>query len=232
MANKYLFFDMDDTLIKCSGYYYDIEDIVANKILEYTKKYTFKELKAMFDEKQAINIGEHGYGPDSFKFSLMQVAYDVIGYNFFRDDLGGFIAKEAQILYDAPIELIDGVEETIKYLYDKGYEMNIITKGSVKIQTDRVERLPIRKYFNNCYIVKHKLKSDYEEILKVCRLEPDDCFMIGDSPKSDINEAKLAGLHTVFIPNGETWSLDDAEISDALPETLKLKNILEIKKIF
>ena len=48
MADKHLFFDMDDTLIKCSGYFYDVEDIVANKILEYTDKYTFEELK-IFD---------------------------------------------------------------------------------------------------------------------------------------------------------------------------------------
>lgn len=231
MADKHLFFDMDDTLIKCSGYFYDVEDAVANKILEYTNKYTFEELKAMFNEKQIENIEEHGYGPDNFKFSLMQVGSEVIGYDFFKDDLASFISQTAQVLYDSPIELLDGVEETIKYLHDKGYEMHIITKGSVKVQTDRLERMPIREYFKNHYIVKHKLKSDYEEILKSCKLEADNCFMIGNSPKGDINEAKLAGLNTIFIPNDQTWSPEDEAISEALPKTFELENILEMKMI-
>ena len=33
-VQKHLFFDLDDTLIKCSGYFYEVEDVVAKKILE------------------------------------------------------------------------------------------------------------------------------------------------------------------------------------------------------
>ena len=113
----------------------------------------------------------------------------------------------------------------------KGYEMHIITKGSVKVQTDRLERLPIKNYFKDHYIVKYKIKSDYEEILKSCKLEADQCFMIGNSPKGDINEAKLAGLNTIFIPNEQTWSPEDEAISEALPKTFELDNILGMKTI-
>ena len=52
---KYLFFDLDDTLIKCSGYFYDVEDEIANKILEYNVNYSFDELKYKFNEKQIEN---------------------------------------------------------------------------------------------------------------------------------------------------------------------------------
>ena len=231
MADKHLFFDMDDTLIKCAGYFYDVEDIVADKLFEYTDKYSFAEIKAMFNAKQVENIEEHGFGPDNFKFSLMQVGSEIAGYRFFSDDLASFIEKTARVLYDAPLELIDGVEETLEYLHNKGYEMHIITKGSTKVQTDRVERLPIREYFKSYYIVKHKLKSDYEEILKECNLSPDNCFMIGNSPKGDINEAKRAGLNTIYIPNEHTWSPEHEEISEALPKTFKLENISELKNV-
>ena len=89
----------------------------------------------------------------------------------------------------------------------------------------------IKNYFKDYHIVKHKLKSDYEEILKSCKLEADNCFMIGNSPKGDINEAKLAGLNTIFIPNDQTWSSEDEAISEALPKTFELENILEMKMI-
>ena len=231
MKDKYLFFDLDDTLIKCSGDFYEVEDKIANKFLEYTDKYTFAELKIMFNEKQIENIKEHGYGPNNFKYSLMQVGSEVVGYDFFKDNLSEFISKTAQILYDSPIELLDGVEDTIKYLYEKGYKMYIITKGAEKVQSDRVERLPIREYFNDYYIVKHKLKEDYQNILNVQKVDAKDCYMIGNSPKGDINEAKLAGFNTIYVPNEHTWSEEESDILEGLPKTYKVEAFSDIMKM-
>lgn len=231
MEIKNLFFDMDDTLVKCSGFFYDVEDTVANKLLEYSNQYSYSEIREMFNAKQIENIEEHGFGPDNFKFSLMQVGSEVAGYQFFSENLADFISNASQILYDAPLELLDGVEETIKYLHGKGYQMHIITKGSEKVQTDRVRRLPIRNYFGNYYIVKHKIKSDYEDILKKCGLKPELCYMIGNSPKGDINEAKKAGLNTIYIPNEFTWSPEDEEIMEDLPKTFEFENFARIREI-
>ena len=192
MKNRYLFFDMDDTLVKCSGYFYDVEEIVAKKFSEFNKEYSVEEIRKKFNDRQIENIEEHWYGPDNFKYSLMQVGSEIVGYDFFKYDLAGFISQTAQRLYDSPLELLDGVEDTIKYLYEKGYEMYIITKGSKEVQTDRFNRLPIRSYFKKYYAVKHKLKKDYEEIIELHKFNPIDCFMIGNIPKGDINEAKLA----------------------------------------
>lgn len=229
---KHIFFDLDDTLIKCSGYFYDVEDVVTKKILKYNEKYTYSEIRQKFNEKQYENLEQHGYGPQNFECSLMQVAYDIIGYDFFKDDIQGFIKKSASILYNSDIELIDGAKEVVEYLYDKGYELSIITKGMEDVQKRRVEALSIKKYFADYTIVKHKTKSDYEEILKKYNLKPEDCYMIGNSPKGDINEAKKAGFNTVYIPNEHTWSYEDEKVDDALPKTNVLKNIKEIKNIF
>ncbi len=47
-------------------------------------------------------------------------------------------------------------------------------------------------------------------------LTPSQTWMIGNSPKSDINPARLAGLNAVFLPNDNTWILehDDIDVSD------------------
>lgn len=229
---KCLFFDLDDTLIKCSGYYYDVEDIVAKKILEYSKEFSYEDIRQKFNEKQYENLEKHGYGPKNFECSLMQVAYEMIGYEFFADNLQEFIKEEAKCLYTDRVELLNGVEESIQYLYNKGYEMHIITKGIPDLQQKRVEALSIKHFFKDYYIVKHKLKSDYEEVLKKYHLEPEDCYMIGNSPKGDINEAKKAGLHTIFIPNKDTWSYEEETIDVGEPETNILNDIREIKKLF
>jgi putative hydrolase of the HAD superfamily len=229
---KHIFFDLDDTLIKCSGYFYDVEDIVAKKILEYSQKYTYSEIRRKFNEQQYENLEEHGYGPKNFECSLMQTAYEIIGYDFFKDDIQSFIKKSSEILYSNDIELIDGAKEAVEYLYNKGYELSIITKGMEDVQKRRVEALSIKKYFSDYTIVKHKTKKDYEEILKKYNLSPNDCYMIGNSPKGDINEAKKAGFNTVYIPNEHTWSYEDEKVDDTLPKTNVLNDIKEIKTIF
>lgn len=228
---KHLFFDLDDTLIKCSGIFYDVEDVVAKKILEYNQKYTYDEIRIKFNEKQYENLEKHGYGPANFEYSLMQTTYDLVGYDFFKDNLQEFIKNEAKILYDENVELIEGAKESIEYLYNKGYEMSIITKGMEDVQKKRVEALSIKKYFKDYHIVKHKLKKDYEELLKKYNLKPEECYMIGNSPKGDINEAKKAGLNTIYIPNEHTWNYEDEQISEEMPITNVLNSITEIKNV-
>ena len=174
---------------------------------------------------------KYGYGPKNFECSLMQASYDMIGYEFFADNIQDFIKKETKRLYTDNVELLKGVEESIQYLYDKGYEMYIITKGMEDIQRKRVEALSIKNYFKDYSIVKHKLKSDYEEILKKYQLKPEECYMIGNSPKGDINEAKKAGFNTIYIPSKYTWSYEEETIDMGEPETSVLNDIRDIMTI-
>lgn len=228
---KVLFFDLDDTLIKCSGYFYDVEDRVADKFREYMDTYSRKQWKVLFNEQQWSNVEKHGYGPENFMISLMQVGSRILGYDFFKDNLDDFIKKEAQILFEAPIELIEGTEETIKCLHQKGYHMNIITKGKPEVQKRRIDDLKIKEYFEKYEIVKHKEKADYLNIIDKYDLNPDVCYMIGNSPKGDINEAKLAGFRTVYIPSEHTWQYEEEQIIEEGPKTIVLNNIAELKDI-
>ena len=40
-------------------------------------------------------------------------------------------------------------------------------------------------------------------------------WMIGNSPKSDINPALAAGLNAVFVPHGSTWVLEHEVLNEA-----------------
>jgi putative hydrolase of the HAD superfamily len=37
-------------------------------------------------------------------------------------------------------------------------------------------------------------------------------WMVGNSPKSDINPALAAGLNAVFVPHDQTWVLEHEEV--------------------
>jgi putative hydrolase of the HAD superfamily len=59
---------------------------------------------------------------------------------------------------------------------------------------------------------------------------PRSTWMIGNSPKSDINPALAAGLHAVFIFHKDTWVLEHAEI-DAAPEGQTLLEVESFRKL-
>ena len=57
----------------------------------------------------------------------------------------------------------------------------------------------------------------YRTVISKYALRPDATWMIGNSPKSDINPALAAGLNAVFVPHGNTWVLEHEEVNSAEP---------------
>ena len=78
MKEKTLFFDLDDTLIKCSGYYDEVEDRVISELCKYTNDYNYDELRKAFNIRQAENLLEYGYGPKNYVLSLKQITKETI----------------------------------------------------------------------------------------------------------------------------------------------------------
>ena len=73
----------------------------------------------------------------------------------------------------------------------------------------------LRPLFAHCRNRQEKNKSAYEELARVRGFDVDRTWMIGNSPKSDINPALDAGQRAVFIPHERTWTLEREEIREA-----------------
>ena len=72
------------------------------------------------------------------------------------------------------------------------------------------------------------------EQLKVTggRANPERTWMIGNSPKSDINPALAAGLRAVFVPHPRTWSLEHEDVPEEHPRLLRVGSITELTRYF
>jgi putative hydrolase of the HAD superfamily len=71
----------------------------------------------------------------------------------------------------------------------------------------------------------------YHALLQKHALAAERTWMIGNSPRSDINPAKAAGLGTVFIPYHTTWQ---HEIEEFAPNgnTLMLESFADLARHF
>ena len=114
-----------------------------------------------------------------------------------------------------PIELIEGVEETLQQLVEV-HDLTLMTKGQEQEQRLKIDRSGIGGYFRHAEVVPEKDAASYRFLAESIGLDPERTWMIGNSPKSDINPALAAGFNAVFIPHHATWRLEHQEIDPAL----------------
>ena len=119
-----------------------------------------------------------------------------------------FIKKITEIgkdLIEKPIELIDGVEETLKALHGK-YKLVVATKGDLKDQQRKLHLSGLGIYFHHIEVMADKQEKDYSDLLKRLEIQPKEFFMIGNSLKSDVLPVLAIGGHAVHIPFHTTWA--------------------------
>ncbi len=92
----------------------------------------------------------------------------------------------------------------------------------------------MKDYFAAVEIVPEKDEQVYRATAAKYGLSNDTTWMIGNSPKSDINPALAAGLNAVFVPHGDTWILEHDEIAvpDPPGRLLTVENFGQLRKHF
>ena len=107
-----------------------------------------------------------------------------------------------------------------------------MTKGAVAEQTGKVERSGLKEYFAAVEIVSEKDASTYRSVVSKYSLLSDDTWMIGNSPKSDINPALEAGLRAVYVPHERTWHLERTALNDGDGRLLVVEGFSDLRKHF
>jgi putative hydrolase of the HAD superfamily len=133
-----------------------------------------------------------------------------------RERIEGF----ARTIAEQEIELLPGVAETLAELSTR-HRLILMTKGNHAEQVDKLTRSGLASYFSAVEIVAEKDAVSYRDVIRRYELSPQTSWMIGNSPKSDINPALAAGLHAVFLFHKDTWVLEHATL-DPAPEGQQL----------
>lgn len=223
-----LIFDADDTLWENNVYFERAFDEFAGYLDHSTL--TPVEVRAVLDELEAVNARIHGYGSRQFGRNLQQVYQHLTERHIAERDLQTVMSFAERIL-EQPIELMPGVAETLADLATR-HELTICTKGHFEEQKLKIDRSGLGGFFAHAEIVKEKTADAYRALIQARRFEPEITWMIGNSPKSDINPAIEAGLRAVFIPHPRTWILERAEIVNAPGRLLKLDRFSALREHF
>jgi len=225
-----LLIDADDTLWENNIYF---ERAIAKFIsLLNHREYSPEMVRLVLNDVERESIVKHGYGLHSFAHSLVET-FEKLSVDPVTPGLHERIRSFALQVAEHPIEVLVGVPETLHYLGER-HHLIMMTKGNPAEQSGKVERSGLKEYFAAVEIVAEKDESTYRSAIAKYALPADTTWMVGNSPKSDINPAIAAGLHAVFIPHDNTWILEHEEVATApaLQRLLVVDRFSDLRKHF
>ena len=225
---QHLIVDADDTLWENNIYFERAFDDFCD-FLDHSSL-SPEEVRAVLDEIETVNNKVHGYGTANFARNLTQCYHHLAEREVCEDDLIRIMSFTEQILHH-PIELIPGVEETLEYLSVR-HDLTLFTKGNPEEQKLKLDRSGLAIYFGHTAIVKEKNAASYSALIEERLLNPERTWMIGNSPKSDINPALEVGIRAVFVPHDHTWRLEHEEVPDEHDRLLRLERFSYLKSHF
>lgn len=206
-----LMIDADDTLWENNIYF---ERAIAEFIsfLNHSH-FTPAQVRQKLNEVEHENVLKLGYGLHSFATALV-ATFERLSVEPLTPALHETIHGFAEAIAEQPIELLKHVGPTLEELRSR-HRLLLVTKGNMVEQTGKVERSGLKPYFEAVEVVPEKNAESYHAIVEKYALERSTTWMVGNSPKSDINPAIAAGLNAVFIPHADTWILEHAELCEA-----------------
>ena len=217
--------DADDTLWENNIYFeqatHDFITFLNHSHLSHA------EVQVVIDEAERIM----GYGSVNFTKSLVKTYHRLAEKDIREEDIQQ-VRRFGEQIRSHPIQFLSGVSDTLAYLSER-HDLFLLTKGDLEEQQFKVEQAGIEQLFKQVLIVQEKNVHTYQGLVSQLQLNPKEVWMIGNSPRSDINPALAAGLNAVYIPHPHTWHFEHEEVSHVGEgQLLQLANFAELKNHF
>jgi putative hydrolase of the HAD superfamily len=206
-----LLIDADDTLWE-NNIYFERAIVAFISYLNH-HQYSPAEVRQTLNAVERETILARGYGVTSFTHSLV-TCFERLSSEPVTEEKRARIRSLAPSIADQEIELLPNVAETLAELASR-HRLILMTKGNHAEQADKLSRSGLSELFSSVEIVAEKDAPTYRDVIARHELTPHTSWMIGNSPKSDINPALAAGLHAVFLFHKDTWVLEHATVDPA-----------------
>ncbi|MDD4937939.1 MAG: HAD family hydrolase [Candidatus Shapirobacteria bacterium] len=226
--NIYQFlFDLDDTICDTSPTFIEHKSQAATFLSLNEPKLTNDEW-----EKKIISIDNKLYK----KFGVNPQKWNQI-----IDELNNEnpISLETQIktkeillhIYQTPLKPKVGAEKILKFLSSIDMPIGIVTHGNKEWTWKKFNWLNLDRYINwdDVFIVNEdnpKNHDSWQEAINYFKIDPSNCAVIGDNPKSDINPAQKVGVkHCFLVENPLAQPIHQEEIASNVKS---LKTLLQL----
>jgi putative hydrolase of the HAD superfamily len=223
MPIQLILLDADDTLWHNMRHFDAAEQAFAEMLAPLAEAGIARATLAAVEER---NLGHYGYGAKSFTLSMIEAAIELGGDALPIDSIRRILDAGRSLLAH-PVELLDGVEATVKRLARLG-DLVLLTKGDLLHQEVKLAASGLGRHFAAVEIVSDKKADTFRRLFARHGIDPAAAIMAGDSLRSDIVPALEAGAWAAYIPQALAWSHEHAPEPTAHPRFRRLARLAEL----
>lgn len=216
-------FDADDTLWVNETYFLETEHKLRLLLAPYVDGET---VSTELFRTESRNMSLYGYGVKAYILSVIETAIRITGGKVPSEVIAQIIILGKEQL-TKPVELLDGVEETLNALVGR-YRLIVVTKGDLLDQEQKLRRSGIEHLFHHVEIMSDKTDREYHALLRHLDIRPDEFLMIGNSLRSDILPPLNLGSYAVHIPFHTTWAHERVDEPIINPRFFTAESLWEV----
>ncbi|GAA3572416.1 HAD family hydrolase [Snuella lapsa] len=224
---KVIGFDADDTLWVNETYFREAEAEFGRLLSEYE---TPNKIDQELFKKEIANLPLYGYGVKAFVLSMVEMALELSNYDVSNKTIEAILNIGKDML-NKPVELLDGVEDVLKFL-SKKYRLILATKGDLLDQERKLERSGLTGYFHHIEVLSDKKEINYSSLLNHLDINPSEFLMVGNSLKSDILPLVNIKAHAIHVPFHTTWAHEQVSEKETNGKVYRtISSLRELKKL-
>lgn len=197
---KVIAFDADDTLWVNEPYFQETELKFCKLMEDYLSHHSLSQ--ELF-KTEISNLKLYGYGIKGYILSMIEAALRISNNTISTATVEKIIQYGKELL-EKPIELLDGVHQTLESLKPR-YKLVVATKGDLLDQRRKLHNSGLGPYFHHIEVMSDKQEIDYRDLVKRLDISASEFLMIGNSLKSDVLPVLAIGGHAIHIPFHTTW---------------------------
>ncbi|MBX3312791.1 MAG: HAD family hydrolase [Actinobacteria bacterium] len=205
--------DADDTLWHSEVYFERTERRFRELVARYVPD--DEDVAARLVDVEHRNLERYGYGIKGFTLSMVEAAIEITEGAIGVEEIGQILAAGRTML-DHPVDVIDGVDETLTALTADGFRLLLVTKGDLHHQERKIAASGLSRHFERMEIVSEKDPATYRRVVASMGIGPDRFAMVGNSVRSDVLPVLEIGGHAVHVPYHVTWAHEHVDHDGAV----------------
>ncbi|MES2055325.1 MAG: HAD family hydrolase [Pseudomonadota bacterium] len=215
--------DADDTLWHNMRHFAATEEALLAILRPFADAHIAREV---LEACEARNLALYGYGAKGFTLSMIEAAIELGGASLPAQAIADILAAGRALLAH-PVELFDGIEDTLAALSERG-RLILVTKGDLLHQEAKLAASGLGERFDGIEIVSDKKADTFTRLFERHGIAPERAIMAGDSMRSDVLPALEAGAWAAFIPQAGAWAHETAAPPEQHPRFRQLASLAEL----
>jgi len=212
--------DADDTLWHNMRFFHATQDALVQMLEPFADAGI---ASSALEACEIRNLKLYGYGAKAFTLSMIETALELGG-----DDVPASVIRHildaGKALHAHPVELFEGVEETLTALAERA-QLVLVTKGDLFHQEAKLAASGLGDLFTGIEIVSDKKPATFAGIFSRYEVAADRALMAGDSMRSDVFPALEAGAWAAYIPQPFGWSHEQRPAPSDHPRFVELPSL-------